>query len=150
MAPAVEPVAVAPAHRIWRRWHEDEAGSSPVTSIAGLAMFLGFLLLAAQTAIHLYAVSTSTSVMFDEARRVAAATSTGGYDCGQATTAVRDRLGRWGDEVAITCDGDDGTSEHVRVRLVGPSPADLLSAFGDATGLATFERTVQVRAERFQ
>jgi hypothetical protein len=133
-----------------RRLRDDETGDSPVTSIAGVVIFLGFLLLAAQTAIHLYAVSTSTSVLFDEARRVAAAVSTGTYDCGQAEDAVRDRLGRWGHEVAVTCRGDDGTADHVRVRLVGPSPANLVAAFGDATGLATFERTVQVRTERFR
>lgn len=121
-----------------------------MTSVVGVMIFLGFLLLAAQTTIHLYAVSTSTSVMFDEARRVAAAVSTGGYDCPQAEQAVRDRLGRWGDEVAVTCAGDDDTATHVVLQVRGPSPANLVSAFGAATGLATFERTVQVRAEHFQ
>ena len=139
-----------PAPLTLRRLHEDEAGESPVTSIAGVLIFLGFLLLAAQTAIHLYAVSTSTSVMFDEARRVAAAVSTGTYDCVQATAAVHDRLGRWGDGLAVTCSGDDGTSDHVEVRVVGPSPANLVSAFGSVTGLATFERTVRVQAEQFR
>lgn len=133
-----------------RRLHEDEAGDSPVTSIVGVVIFLGFLLLAAQTAIHLYAVSTSTSVMFDEARRVAAGVSTGAYDCTQATDAVHSRLGRWGDSLQVTCSGDDGTAETVELRVLGPSPANLVSAFGDATGLATFERTVRVRAEQFQ
>lgn len=121
-----------------------------MTSVVGVMIFLGFLLLAAQTTIHLYAVSTSTSVMFDEARRVAAAATTGSYDCPQAEQAVRERLGRWGDEVAVTCAGDDDTAEHVVLRLQGPSPANLVSAFGAATGLATFERTVQVRTEHFQ
>lgn len=133
-----------------RRLHEDETGDSPVTSIAGVLIFLGFLLLAAQTAIHLYAVSTSTSVMFDEARRVASAVSTGTYDCVQATDAVHDRLGRWGDRLQVTCTGDDGTADTVELRVLGPSPANLVSAFGSATGLATFERTVRVRAEQFQ
>lgn len=133
-----------------QRWHEDEAGDSPVTSVAGVMIFLGFLLLAAQTAIHLYAVSTSTSVMFDEARRVAASVSTGTYACPQAETAVRDRLGRWGSGLTVTCVGDDLTSDQVELRVVGPSPANLVSAFGSATGLATFERTVRVQAERFR
>ena len=133
-----------------RRLHEDEAGESAVTSIAGVLIFLGFLLLATQTAIHLYAVSTSTSVMFDEARRVAAAVSTGTYGCAQATAAINDRLGNWGEELTVTCTGDDGTTDHVEVQVLGPSPANLVSAFGTATGLATFERTVRVRAEQFQ
>lgn len=134
-----------------RRLHEDEAGNSPVTSIAGVMIFLGFLLLAAQTAIHLYAVSTSTSVMFDEARRVASSVTTGTYDCGQAEVAVRNRLGRWGQQLdVVACSGHDGAAEHVEIRVLGPSPANLVSAFGSATGLATFERTVRVRAERFQ
>lgn len=139
-----------PLRSALRRRHEDESGDSPVSSIAGVVIFLGFLLLAAQTAIHLYAVSTSTSVLFDEARRVAASALSGTYDCPQAEAAVRHRLGRWGDQVAVTCSGDDGTTDHVVVGVVGPSPANLVSAFGDATGLATFERTVRVRAERFR
>ena len=133
-----------------QRWHEDQAGDSPVTSVVGVMIFLGFLLLAAQTAIHLYAVSTSTSVMFDEARRVAASVTTGAYACPQAEEAVQDRLGRWGSELAVTCAGDDLTSERVVLRVVGPSPANLVSAFGNVTGLATFERTVRVQAERFR
>lgn len=133
-----------------RRHHADEAGDSPVTSVVGVMIFLGFLLLAAQTSIHLYAVSTSTSVMFDEARRVAAAATTGTYDCPQAEQAVRTRLGRWGQRMSVTCAGDDTAADHVVLRVVGPSPANLVSAFGTATGLATFERTVQVRAEHFR
>jgi hypothetical protein len=137
------------SHRLVRRLHADETGDSPITSIAGVMIFLGFLLLAAQTAIHLYAVSTSTSIAFDEARRVAAAVTTGGYDCASAESAVRTRLGRWGHELTVTCTGDDTSAEQVAVRLVGPSPANLVGAFGDATGLDTFDRTVRVRTERF-
>lgn len=132
------------------RHHTDESGDSPVTSVVGVMIFLGFLLLAAQTSIHLYAVSTSTSVMFDEARRVAAAVTTGSYDCPQAEQAVRDRLGGWGQRMAVTCSGDADTADHVVLQVRGPSPANLVSAFGSATGLATFERTVQVRTEHFQ
>ncbi len=133
-----------------QRWHEDQAGDSPVTSIVGVMIFLGFLLLAVQTAIHLYAVSTSTSVMFDEARRVAASVSTGTYGCPQAEAAVHDRLGTWGQEVDVSCTGDELGADQVVLRVVGPSPANLLSAFGSATGLATFERTVRVRSEQFR
>jgi len=140
---------MASARRLARRLHADETGDSPITSIAGVLIFLGFLLLAAQTAIHLYAVSTSTSIAFDEARRVAAAVTTGGYDCSRAEAAVRTRLGRWGHELAVTCTGDDTAADQVALRLVGPSPANLVGAFGDATGLATFDRTVRVRTERF-
>ena len=133
-----------------RRWRDDQAGDSPVTAVVGTMIFLGFLLLATQTAIHLYAVSTSTSIMFDEARRVAASVTTGAYDCPQAEDAVHRRLGGWGDRVAVTCTGDDGTAEQVVLRVSGPSPANLVSAFGSTTGLSTFDRTVRVTAEQFR
>lgn len=140
----------SPVRRTGARLRRDEAGDSPVTAVVGTMIFLGFLLLAAQTAIHLYAVSTSTSVMFDEARRVAASVTTGAYDCAQAESAVGRRLGRWGQQVAVSCSGDDGTAEQVVLRVTGPSPANLVSAFGSATGLSTFDRTVRVTAEQFR
>lgn len=131
-----------------RRWH-DEAGDSPVSSIAGVAIFLGFLLLAAQTTIHLYGVSTSTALLFDEARRVAA---DGTYSCRQAEGSLIGRLGDWGERFTIVdCAGDrDPAADRIRFRVQGPSPANLVAGFGAATGFDTFTRTVHVTKEAFQ
>lgn len=135
--------------RALRRFHRDQAGNGPVSSIAGVLIFLGFLLLAAQTTIHLYAVSTSTAVLFDEARRVAADS---GYGCTQAEESIVDRLGGWGARLSLVdCSGDtDPTADQVRFRVRGPSPANLVAGFGSATGLDTFQRTVHVTKEQFQ
>lgn len=114
-----------------------------VTSTAGVLIFLGFLLLAAQVTIHLYGTSTATTVAFNAARRVAAAD--GAYGCDQATADVRERLGAYGarPDVAVDCQaGGD-----VVVRVSGPSPARLLAGFGRLAGMDTLDRTVRVRAE---
>lgn len=134
---------------LWRRLHADEAGNSPVTSIAGVAIFLGFLLLAAQTTMHLYGVSTSTALLFDEARRVAAE---GTYTCTQAEGSLTRRLGDWGSRFTVVdCTGDaDPATDRIRIHVQGPSPANLVAGFGDVTGFDTFTRTVQVTKEAFQ
>lgn len=131
----------------------DERGNSPVTAVFGIMMFLLFLLLAAQTTIHLYGVSTSTAIMFDEARRVAASMHNGTYSCQQAEERVLERLGGWGDRLQpAQCTGDDpdDPGDHIRLRVRGPSPANLLAGVGNLAGLSTFDRTVQVHKERFQ
>lgn len=129
--------------------HADEAGNGPISSIAGVAIFLGFLLLAAQTTIHLYGVSTSTALLFDEARRVAAE---GSYTCNQAEGSLTDRLGDWGSRFTLVdCVGDtDPGADQIRFRVRGPSPANLVAGFGAATGFDTFTRTVHVTKEAFQ
>lgn len=128
-----------------------EHGNSPVTAIAGLAIFLAFLLLAAQTAIHLYATSTSTSVLFDEARRVAASAGTGTYPCSTATASVRARLGDWGSQLIVSCSGDaDPDATTITLTARGQSPVNLLASFGDLSGLATFERSATATREVFR
>jgi hypothetical protein len=130
-----------------------EHGNSPVTAVFGVMMFLLFLLLAAQTTIHLYGVSTSTAIMFDEARRVAASMHNGTYSCQQAEERVHERLGGWGERLQpAQCTGDDpdDPGDVIRLRVRGPSPANLLAGVGNLAGLATFDRTVQVHKERFQ
>lgn len=135
--------------RWWRRLHADESGNGPVTSVAGVMIFLGFLLLAVQTTLHLYGVSTSTALLFDQARRVAAE---GPYTCSQAEAEVVDRLGDWGSRFTLVdCTGDaDPDTDRIQFRLRGPSPANLLAGFGSATGFDTFQRTVHVTKEEFR
>ena len=141
--------ACGPSGRSAPQWRgapawADESGSV-VTSIAGVVMFLAFLLLAAHTTIHLYGTSTVTAVAFDAARRVAAEST---YDCDAAETDVARRLGRYAAraEVRVACEVD---GEQVVVSVAGPSPANLLAGFGRVAGIDTLDRTVRVRREAF-
>jgi hypothetical protein len=121
----------------------DEAGASSVASVFGVAIFLGFLLIAAQLLVHLYATSTVTAVAFDNARRAAA----DGGDCSSAVTRARTSLGSWAadpGEVAITCSRDGA---FTTVRIAGPSPALALRIYGQMTGQAAIDRGASVRTE---
>ena len=90
-----------------------------------VGIFLGFLLLASQVLVHLYATSTVTAVAFDEARRA----STDGGECGGVEGRVRERLGTWGagPEVEVSC--TQGAVGATTVRIAGPSPARALRIF---------------------
>ncbi len=107
----------------WR----SERGSGPVTSVFGVAMFLGFLLLASQVLVHLYATSTVTAVAFDEARRA----SVDGGSCAAVEGRVRERLGEWGADPRVDVDCDPGVvgAAPTTVRVHGPSPARALAMF---------------------
>lgn len=112
----------------------------------GVAILLGFLLLATQTFVHLYATSTVTTAAFDTARRIAAE---GGGGCPAADERARRLLGHYGSrpEVAITC-VEDG--EQVAVTISGPTPAQLVAAFGAQLFTGGIERTATVRIEEVQ
>lgn len=124
------------------RFTGDEEGSSSITSVFGVAIFLGFLLLATQVLVHLYATSTVNAVAFDNARRAAAQ----GGDCGAAVINATSALGSWGarPEVDITCVQD---GEFTRMQISGPSPASGLQWYGQLTGQSMIERGATVRSE---
>ena len=129
-----------------RRFRGDEDGSSAITSVFGVLIFLGFLMLATQVLVHLYATSTVSAIAFDTARRAAAE----GADCGSidAGSYVRRALGDYGqriDEPLCTSDGDQTV-----VTVTGPTPARLADAFGGGLGLDRIERTARVRTEDFR
>lgn len=107
-------------------WRSEE-GSGPITSVFGVAMFLGFLLLASQVLIHLYATSTVTAIAFDEARRA----SVEGGSCVGVEGRVRERLGEWGADprVGVECDPGVVAASPTTVRVHGPSPARALAMF---------------------
>lgn len=109
------------------RWRS-EAGSGPITSVFGVAMFLGFLFLASQVLVHLYATSTVTAVAFDEARRA----SVDGGDCVAVAERARERLGEWGADprVEVDCEPGEVGVSPTTVRIHGPSPARALGMFG--------------------
>ncbi len=119
-----------------------QEGSGPITSVFSVGIFLGFLLLASQTLVHLYATSTVTAVAFDEARRA----STDGGDCSEVEARVRQRLGAWAadQEVDVSCAVAAGGA--TTVRITGPSPARSLRLFG--AGVAErIDRAASFRTE---
>lgn len=118
-----------------------------MTAVFGIAVFLGFLLLASQTLVHLYATTIVTATAFD----VASDAASEGRSCGAAGSPprpaeqrVRERLGTLGThpEVAVSCT-DDG--DVTTVRIAAPSPARLI---GGPLGTDGIERAASVRTER--
>ena len=124
-----------------------EAGDSGISVVFGVALFLGFLLLAAQVLLHLYATSTVTAVAFDAARRAAAAGPEGVERdrCHAETARARAALGAWGSSATVACDHRDG--EFVTVTVNGPSPAAGLRIFEDVFERRLIQRSASVRRE---
>lgn len=122
----------------------DEAGTSPISAVFGVAIFLGFLLLATQVLLHLYATSTVSAAIFDAARMVAGEDA---LSCGAARDHARDLMGTYGGDVTIGCATD---ADNVVMTAVGPSPAPLIAGFGTLTGVDTVEREVRIRVEDFR
>lgn len=118
----------------------EEDGTSPVVASVAVAMFLSFLLLASQTLLHLYALSTASAAAADAARRVA--TVDGSCDEGRDHAAVL--LGAWADEVSVGC--VRGPTE-VEVRVFGPSPARLAGALAARFGAGEVDRAARVPRE---
>lgn len=121
-----------------------EAGSGPVSLAMGVAVLLGFLLLATQVLVHLTTTSTITAAAFDGARRGAVEDADG---CPSAVARSRAVLGSYGQraDVEVVChDTDDVVSVTVR----GPSPARaLVRTPGTAAALEHIERTATVQRE---
>ena len=117
-----------------------EQGSGVVSSLAGVTMFLAFLLLAAHVVLGLYATTIVTDAAAAGARRVAGSSMTGEPDAPSlAETKIREALGALGDDASITWDlGPDSVSVTVRV----PRPGLLRGL-----GAGVIERTVRVRRE---
>lgn len=122
----------------------DESGTSPITAVFGVGIFLGFLLLAVQVLLHLYATSTVSAAAFDAARLVAGEDAAG---CGAAEQHALGLLGGYGQDVAITCTRGADT---VTLTIAGPSPAPMVAGFTTWTGLGDIEREARVRVEDFR
>ena len=117
-----------------------ERGSGVVSSLAGVTMFLAFLLLAVHVVIGLYAASVVTDAAAAGARRVAGSSFTDDSDAPSGADAkIRAALGALGDSASISWDLDPDTVA-VTVRVRRPT---FLRAFG----AGSIERTVRVRRE---
>jgi Flp pilus assembly protein TadG len=114
-----------------------------VSSLAGVTMFLAFLLLAVHVVVGLYAASVVTDAAAAGARRVAGSSVTDDAEAPhRAEAKIRDALGSLGEGASISWDlGPDTVAVTVRVSRPG-----ILRPFG--TG--SIERTVRVRREVLQ
>lgn len=117
-----------------------EDGTGPLTATFAVAMFLSFLLLSAQTLVHLSALSTASATAADAARRAAAV----GGSCDDAVRRVDALLGTWGEAVDVTCRRD---GDAVEVRVAGPSPARLAGGIAARVGIGEVDRAVRVPVE---
>ncbi len=129
-----------------------DAGQGLVGAVAGVIVFLAFLLFAVHLVISLHATSTVTSSAYDAARAVAAADIDHRDPAAvaaaqrQAELDVRANLGDYAEQVApFDWSGTDG--DVVRLRIRADNPSFLIYATG-GLGLDTIDRTVTVRVER--
>jgi Flp pilus assembly protein TadG len=122
-----------------------ERGAGLVSTLAGVTVFLAFLLLAVQVMFNLYATSAVTAAAYDAARVVAG--SNGHTAQAAAEARARQVLGRYAERVRFdwTVDG-----EVVRLRVRARNPSFLLPALGGAVGFDEVDRTVRVRVERLR
>jgi hypothetical protein len=115
-------------------------GTGAVATMFGFAAFLGFLLLATNLAMSLWARSIATAVAADEAQQLARSGGACAERADGATARVSHRVGAWWDRVSvdIACTPDDVTlhlEARTTHRLVAP-------------GLGRLERTFVMRVEQ--
>ena len=129
-----------------------ESGASSIASVFGVAIFLGFLLMATQVMVHMYASSTTSAIAFDEARRASGLHGLSSCDDTaaqqQISNRVRNRLGSWANDtgevsINVGCDTAAAGGTAVVVEVAGPSPARTLSIFGGGVGLDRIERSAR-------
>jgi hypothetical protein len=131
-----------------------DRGAGLIGTIAGVLVFLSFLLFAVQLLINLYATSAATSAAFDGARLVAGNrtdhATPDSIDRAQAEAErrMRDELGQLGDRVTFDWSASD--ADVVAVRIQGPAPRFLLPGLGGALGFDTIDRTARVRIEELR
>ena len=121
----------------------DDDGVGLVSTLFGVAMVLGFLLLASHVLVHLYARSAVAAAAYDAARM---ASGSEGVSAAAASAHGLSVLGGFADRVH-TFDVSVGADE-VRVHVTADSPALLPATFGRVLGIDEIDRTVTVRVER--
>ena len=130
----------------------DERGVGLIGSVAGLLVFLAFMLLAVQTLVALHARSAVTDAAYEGARAVAGARVDHGDPVAVAAAQadagarVRSLLGRYGDSVELDWSGT--TADTVSLRVSARPPTFLWTALRGPT--APIDRTVRVRVEELR
>ncbi len=136
----------------------DEQGSSLVSTVFGVLMFLVMLLFAVQVTTHLHATTVVTTAAFDAARLVSGSAdlATGAVDntcrppteseLARADTHLADLLGGlW--EAGGTSDWRATSADEVIVTVSVPTPARVVGGVGVIAGLDRIERTVSLTRE---
>jgi hypothetical protein len=129
----------------------DEHGTGLISTIAGVAVFLAFLLFAVQLLMNLYATSAVTDAAWDGARHVAGArvdhSDAIAVAAAEATAEVRMRaeLGRFADRVIF--DWSATGVEVVSVRVRGTTPRFGLPGLSGPLRFDVIDRSVHVRVE---
>lgn len=133
-----------------RRGRGDD-GVGLVGSLAGVVVFLAFLLFAAQLLVNLSATSMVTSAAYEGARLAAGRGVAQGDVAAQQEARrrgeerVRALLGRFGDRVRFDWSGSTG--DVVVLRVQAEPPSVLLPALPAELGFDRIDRSVQVRVE---
>ena len=131
-----------------------DQGTGLVATIAGVSVFLVFLLFAVQLIIGLYATSAVTSAAFDGARQVAGHrvdhSRPDAVAAAQrsAEQRMRGELGRYGQQVTFDWSGSDASTVVLRVQA--PAPRVGLPGVGQLASLSHIDRLVRVRIEELR
>jgi hypothetical protein len=140
------------AHRLPRI--RGEQGTGLIGTLAGVTVFLIFLLFAVQLLVDLYATSAATSAAFDGARVVAGSRTDHSDPLSEAAARsaaerrVRAELGGFGRSVRLDWSGSD--ADAVQLRIEGDTPRFLFPGLQRALGVDHVDRTVRVRVEAFR
>jgi hypothetical protein len=129
-----------------------------VSSLAGLTVFLLFLLLAVQVLVGLYATSTVRATLHDAASRAAAGGGGSGpadpAELGRLSDQAEGSLGAMGDRTDIALrlvdEDGDGTGDVVVGEAVSVPPRFVPRSIGGMLGFEDIRASVRVRVERFR
>jgi hypothetical protein len=131
----------------------DERGSGVLGVSFGVLFFLGFLLVATQLTVSLYARSVVAGAALDAARLVALSGGTDGVveadELAAGAAAATRRVGELlGDDAEVEIESVDAGSGRVVVAVRTPRPRLLLG--GGTIGSPVIERRATARLERWQ
>jgi hypothetical protein len=131
-----------------------DRGAGMVSSVAGLTVFLLFMLFAVQVLFGLYATSTLRSTLYDAASRAAAGGGTERADLALLADEAESSLGRMGDRTVITLrlvdDDGDGVGDVIVGDAVSVPPRVVPRSVGGMVGFEEIRASVRVRVERFR
>ncbi len=128
-----------------------DRGAGLFSSVAGVVVFLVFLLFAVQLLFGLYASSTVNAVTNDAAVRAASADAP---PLEVIEAQARESLGEVGAAASFTWGSDDvdrdGRPDTIVLEVVAHPPRFIPRSVGGAIGLDEIRRTVRVRVEEVQ
>lgn len=125
-----------------------------ISSLAGLLVFLMFLLAATQVLVGLYATTTVRATLHDAASRAADGGTASPDGLARLADEAEASLGTMGERTEVTLafeDGDgDGAADAVAGEAVSVPPRFVPSWLGGMIGFEQVTASVRVRVERFR